>query len=280
MKKNRCADTLTCLAVRALLCEAAITPKPGLVDARNSGAHEDMDLFTFLDSASALIPYFRNIVCETWTYAGPLEDLIHVLQPIGVQAERDMFAVTKGVNTHKGAIFSLGILCAAAARLTRDGVTLMPEELMQISAAIAKGRARTADQHETNGARVYAEHGLHGILGEAAAGFPHVFYVALPTLRTRLQAGDSLQTAGVAALLHLIAVVDDTNIIARAGLGELRRIQAEVSANLAVCSDGAAYLQYACVLDETFIRRGISPGGCADLLAATLLVHSILQRRR
>ncbi|MCL2563014.1 MAG: triphosphoribosyl-dephospho-CoA synthase [Oscillospiraceae bacterium] len=276
MTKKILADTLAGLATRALLTEAAITPKPGLVDAANSGAHRDMDLVTFLDSAATLTPYFRDVVLCTLEYHGPLGELIHTLRPIGLRAERDMFAVTGGVNTHKGAIFSLGILCAAAAWLNKTGAAITPSALMQTSAAIAKGRSRTDKEDATSGAQAYAEHGLPGILGEAAQGFPHVFRVALPVLQDRMRTGDSLQTAGVAALLHLIAVVDDTNVVARCGIDVLREVQAEVGAKLAGVRDGADYVRCARVLDAGFIRRNVSPGGCADLLAGAVFVGMIL----
>ena len=253
-------------ALRALMTEVCITPKPGLVDRANNGAHKDMNIFTFIDSATALFPYFCDVAEYSQKYEGELEDLLPELAPIGIKAEEAMFRATGGVNTHKGAIFSLGILCAAAVSKKRP--------LSEACALIAKSRTRgrTNDPVTTNGERIYTQYGISGILGEAAAGFPNVFDVALPVLRKQVEAGSSLEEAGVAALLHLIASVDDTNIIARRGIDGLRQIQKEVGDKISSFTNPNQYIAYAEELDERFIGQNISPGGCADLLAAGLFV--------
>lgn len=257
-------------AVRALMTEVCIAPKPGLVDRINNGAHKDMNIFTFIDSASALFPYFCGIAEYSSGYKGNLENLLPELVPLGIKAEEDMFRATGGINTHKGAIFSLGIFCAAAASKKRP--------LSEACALIAKSRAREPMKSigTTNGERIYIQHGISGILGEAAAGFPNVFNVALPVIRKQIEAGSSVEEAGVAALLHLIASTDDTNIIARRGLDGLRRIQEEVGHKISSFSNTSQYIDYAKELDEKFTEQNISPGGCADLLAAALFAFYCL----
>ena len=275
------ADQVAKQAVRALITEVCITPKPGLVDRTNNGAHQDMDLFTFVDSSLALFSYFRDITAYSLTYDGGCDGLLSKLVPRGIQAEQEMLLATGGVNTHKGAIFSLGVLCAAVAIVAKQTDIAEEVALQDACITLVAGRARTNTQlvnDVTNGARIYAQYGISGALGEAAAGFPHVFALALPRFREQIKRGDTIETAGVVALLHLITQVDDTNIIARCGVETLREVQAMVSGTLEELSKGQSavrYRSYAIELDSMFIQRGISPGGCADLLAATLLIDAL-----
>jgi len=269
------AEKLAGLAVRALITEVCVTPKPGLVDRANCGAHKDMDIFTFIDSAVALYPYFRNIVTLSLNHSGTLDNLLPTLQPIGIKAEGEMFHATNGVNTHKGAIFSLGVICAAAAVLTGPQAG-SPQSLPETCAAIAKARSRGVSESSTGGEVAFVKYGIGGILGEAAAGYPTVFGTALPAIREHTWRGASLQDAAVVALLRLIAIVDDTNIVTRRGIDVLRDIQKKVGERISGFDDVDQYLQYAKELDEEFVRQNISPGGCADLLAAALLAHYIL----
>jgi len=276
--QSQFADKIAEFAVWALMTEVCIGPKPGLVDRTNSGAHADMDLFTFINSASALFPYFRTVTAHSLTYDGDLRALLSCLAPIGIQAEQDMLLATGGVNTHKGAIFSLGVLCAAAASVAKQEEKGAEPDLAEACASIAGGRVREcAAQRDgvTKGEQVYIQHGISGILGEAVAGFPHMFEVALPIFRKQMERGSSVEEAGVAALLHLIAAVDDTNIIARCGIEVLRDTQTRVGKEIAEYRNVSQYMQFARALDKAFIQRNISPGGCADLLAATCFVYRL-----
>jgi len=269
------ADRVAGLAVRALMTEACTTPKPGLVDRANCGAHGDMDIFTFIDSAVTLYPYFRSVVMLSLNHSDTLDNLLPALQPLGIQAEGEMFRATNGVNTHKGAIFSLGVICAAVAILAGSQAG-DAKSLPATCAAIAKSRSRGASESATGGEVAFAKYGIGGILAEAAAGFPAVFGIALPAIRAYIHRGASLQDAAVVALLRLIATVDDTNIVTRCGINVLRNIQEKVGERIAGFDDIGQYLRYAKELDGEFIRQNISPGGCADLLAAALFVHYML----
>ena len=272
------ADKLAELAVRALLSEVCVTPKPGLVDCENSGAHKDMDIFMFIESAVSLYPYYRSVAMRSLEYEGSADKLLAIIQPIGVQAEGEMFAVTKGVNTHKGAIFSLSVLCAAVCVLAKQKAEATALNLSKACSSIAKARSRSAAEliTDTNGGLAYKKHGISGILGEASAGFSSVFDIALPAMREHAFKAVSLQDAAVAALLHLIAEVDDTNIVARGGIEALHDIQTKVSMQISAFNEISEYICFAKELDEEFIRKNISPGGCADLLAVALMVHYIL----
>lgn len=263
-------------AVRALLCEACCTPKPGLVDCRNAGSHRDMDLMTFMASASALWPYFEACAAEGLTRATCPRDTLAALRAPGRLAEGAMRAATGGVNTHKGAVFTLGILCAAAGRVPPPD-RAVPDRVLDEAAAMASGAVReglagvTPGNARTAGERLYAAHGVTGARGEAEAGLPAVRAHGLPALERALRAGRSLNDAGVAALLHLIAHTGDTNLIARGGMAAQRAAAAQAAALIA---DGAfPDLDAVSDMDRAFIARGLSPGGCADLLAACYFLH-------
>lgn len=252
-------------AHRALLHEALTTPKPGLVDCRNNGAHQDMTLFSFADSACALRPCFERCAAIGMDGADPEQ-----LQYAGLQAEDAMHRAA-GVNTHKGAIFSLGILCCAwgACGEAADTAAILAK-----AAELGQHFLRqmiSANPRQTGGEQQYLRYGLTGARGEAASGFASVTDVALPALRTALQEGKTLQDAGLRALLHLIASVQDSNIIRRAGMEGQQWASAQAQQLL----DGGYTAADIAALDDAFIRRNISPGGSADLLAVTYFLHFI-----
>jgi len=271
------AETLANLATNALTAEVCITPKPGLVDCANSGAHHDMDIFTFMDSALALYPYFRKVTVTALSYTGAVSELLAVIQPLGIQAETDMFTATHGVNTHKGAVFSLGVMCAAVGIIASrpDQYTNAYASLSELCVTICRAKARTTAKLATKGQGVYQTYGLTGILGEAAAGYPNVFELALPTLERYIAQGIPLQEAGVMTLLQLLTVVQDTNIVARHDIATLHEVQARVKQDLQTCTTPQTFIHYAQTLDQQFIKRNISPGGCADLLALAIFVHRV-----
>lgn len=265
------------LVTRALLDEVCVTPKPGLVDRVNSGSHGDMDIFTFAASAAALGPYWGRCVEIGQETAGETAEAAFLaLRKAGQAAERAMFAATGGVNTHKGAVFTLGLLCGAAGRLWRaERPCREPERILEECAALAACAVETdfagaREAPNTVGERLYRERGITGIRGEAAKGLPGVREVALPVLRGALDAGRSRNDAGAAALLHLIARVEDTNMIARGGMEAARAARADCAALLE--KGPTPGMEDIAALDREFIRRNLSPGGCADLLAAAFFL--------
>lgn len=273
-------QTLGTLAAKALLYEVCTTPKPGLVDRANNGSHKDMDIFTFLDSTAALLPYFEEAVrLGMETRDLPPQETFRRLRQAGAAGERAMFRSTGGVNTHKGAVFTLGTVCAAAGRLwTAEGFskdldgTLALCGKMSSQAVEEDFAAIRREGAQTTGQRLYLEHDLEGIRGELSQGLPAVAHIGLPTLRERLAAGDSLEQAGAQVLLALMAQVVDTNLIARGGL-EGQQWAMEQSRTL--MQSQAASREELETLDRAFIQRNLSPGGCADLLAITYFLHFI-----
>lgn len=272
---------IAALAVRALLDEACTTPKPGLVDREGSGSHRDMDIFTFTASAAALEPYFAR--CAALGQESREEEpssLFPRLRRAGQQADRDMLLATGGVNTHKGAIYTLGILCGAAGRLWTPE-TAVPEAhaLLDACAAIAGPwvqadfRAMESGAVNTAGARLYRDHGIRGIRGQMAEGLPILRDTALPLLDSLLGRGMSRNDAGVQVLLHLIAELKDTNMVARGGPEKAEQARQTVRALLS--REPRPTHEALSRLNEAFIRDNLSPGGCADLLAAAFLVYDL-----
>lgn len=271
------AVRLGALAQKALLLEAAITPKPGLVDRDNQGAHRDMDLLTFMASAAALRPYFEQCVrTGAHLQEEPPPRTMERLRFLGRFAENDMLAATKGVNTHKGAVYGMGILLGAAGRLW--GKKRTQDSLLGAAADIAREEADrlpvlAASGEDTAGVRLFQASGLTGARGQAAAGFPLVRSVGLPCLYAALESGMSLNDAAVFALLSLMAKADDSNVFKRGGQeGQTWvREQARALAALPLNMEAVRGMDRAC------IRRNISPGGCADLTAFTLFVYFMME---
>ena len=247
------ADHLADLAVQALLDEVDLTPKPGLVDRRNSGAHTDMDLEMFHRSAQCLRPYFRQALLLGLEKEQCMKDL----QQAGLRAEATMLETTGGVNTHKGAIYAFGLFLAAlGSHLTRGG------DVFALAASLAEqGLPPTSDTH---GSAVQRRYGAAGARGEALNGFPHA-RSAQHLLRQH--DGDPFPV-----LLSLIATVEDTNLLHRGGPEGLRFLQQSAANILSQHTD--TYAQSLAELDDVCITRNLSPGGSADLLALALLLDS------
>lgn len=241
------------LAYQALVEEVRTTPKPGLVDEENSGSHQDMDLTLFLKSAEALREYFYQAAgCKDFDS----------LRKLGMAAENAMLRATGGVNTHKGAIFTMGILCACGG----GDCTAMTKGIVQRDlGSVTEETARTAGQ------RLYAKYRITGIRGQAEQNFPAVRKVGLPVLKKGLDAGLSLNDAGCAALLHILCATEDTNLIARSDLDTARAVRHQIAALLDAAPFPARDILEQ--LDRQFIKQNLSPGGSADLLAATYFLY-------
>ncbi|MGI6703317.1 MAG: triphosphoribosyl-dephospho-CoA synthase CitG [Clostridia bacterium] len=272
------------VALKSILYEVAATPKPGLVDRCNSGAHNDMDFFTFMASSAALSGVFAQCAEEGLRYSSnDYKGLLERLRPLGIIAEERMLKATSGVNTHKGLIFSLGIISAAAGSVYRD--TRRPlitgreisgrvkDMTMGLSERELKGLNKR--KHLTTGEKLYIRHGIKGIRGQVESGFESVINTPMKVLREML--GESslpLNDALIHVLLYLMLVVEDSNVIGRHGLEALDYVRE--CAQKALAAGGmttTAGKEYIFQMDRDFIKRGISPGGAADLLAVTIMMH-------
>ncbi|SFB78177.1 triphosphoribosyl-dephospho-CoA synthase CitG [Tropicimonas isoalkanivorans] len=264
------------MAHEALLREVHLTPKPGLVDRRNTGSHRDMTLATFEVSADALRPFFEAFVeAGMGSGASPPADALPELRRIGLACESAMLVATAGVNTHKGAIFSFGLLLGAAGRLIAGGQPPTPERITEEAALIAAGlvqrdlavRRRTA---RTAGEYIFRRYGLTGARGEAESGFASVRSVGLPAYRAAQEHGAPRELALLAALIDLLAVNGDTNLVARGGMDGLRFVRREAvrlrEAGGIFAPDALERLE---AMDDALIARNLSPGGTADLVGVT-----------
>jgi triphosphoribosyl-dephospho-CoA synthase len=258
------------LAGECLKLEVATYPKPGLVSHVDSGAHRDMDYALLTLSAETLAPYFDDLA-----EAGAAGAAMERLRAIGVAAERAMLKATGGVNTHRGAIFGLGLLCAATGFRVSFGSACTLGSLVadRWGDAILAGPVSL----RSHGAQAARRHGVGGARVEAAFGFPSVYAVALPALRLgRLLASGDEEAARVQACMALIARVADTNLLHRGGAAGLAFAQTQAAAFLAAGGVGqSGWRTKAGAVHSAFVARNLSPGGCADLLAMALFVDAL-----
>ena len=278
--RNRDQEGASLLAVQSLIDEVHTTPKPGLVDRRNNGSHKDMDIRLFEISAQALQSYFKACVQigQETAHLAP-EETFPLLRAAGLEAEKTMFSATGGVNTHKGAIYTLGILCGSVGRLwsaeqpIADSSDILAEcaniVRTSVPADFASAKGKTA------GEQLYLQQGIRGIRGEIAEGLPSVRNIGLPRFRQFLADGFSENDAGAYTLLHLIANVADTNLYKRGG--EAGAQWATKAASALLSAEQHPAIRQIEALDDGFIARDLSPGGCADLLAATYFLQKLAQ---
>lgn len=265
------------LALKAILYEVCTTPKPGLVDCANSGSHQDMNLFTFMDSASTLWPYFQTCVkIGRKTADRSPKETFRQLRTAGRKAEAAMFSATKGVNTHKGAVFSMGILCAALGRQSREQWK-QPDVIVQECAAMTKGLVEadfaglTPEKAYTIGQKLYLQYRISGVRGQMEKGLPAVREVGLPVLKQGISRGLPLNDAGCVTLLALISAVTDTNLIARSSFSEQQKTAARIKTLLQ--KEPYPNKDVLQQLDEEFITKNLSPGGSADMLTVCYFLY-------
>lgn len=266
------------LAKKALLYEVLLSPKAGLVDTINSGAHDDMDLYTFVDSIVALDDFFYK--CTRIGYENTSEDygdIFPALRACGLEAEKTMFAATNNINTHKGAIFIFAILCGAIGSLKSEDQVLSVENISARSKEISKNILKDFDELEKNenttyGIKQYLDHGLLGARGEAYLGFP-ALTKAYKVIEESIASGFDEKTALGNGLIEIMTFLVDTNIIGRRGpeAGKFLNDSAKKVKDLGAYSTEEG-LDEIYRLDKRFIDMNISPGGCADLAAASLFI--------
>ncbi len=272
-------ERLAAEAQHALRLEVETFPKPGLVSHRDSGSHTDMDASTFHASSAALGPFFAELAS-----AGFAGCPMSTLREIGLRAESAMLLATRGINTHRGAIFGLGLLCAAAGAVLRlQPVTNQPSPKKQLhlgsfvnqlwGSAIWGGPYLET----SNGTQALRRYGAGGARAEAASGFPSVYQVGLPALRLgRILSGGKEEAARVQACFALIATVEDTNLLHRGGTNGAHF--ARLAAERFLAMGGVRSPQWksdAILIHREFVSRRLSPGGCADLLSMTLFVDAV-----
>lgn len=267
------AGQLAELARQALVAEVELTPKPGLVDRRGAGAHSDLSLDLMRQSAAAIAPYFEAMGDSAQSM--PFDRGLRTeVAAIGRAAESAMLQATNGSNAHKGAIWILGLLVTAASR----GIDLNPAAIAQDATFLARLPDRAQPQLLSHGEMVRARYGATGARGEAFAGFPHVLHVGLPTLRAERNRARTETNSRLWALLNIMARLEDTCVLYRGGAEGLAIVQKGASDALLAGGPGSVAGELAMLrLDQELLIRNISPGGAADLLAATLFLDALEQ---
>ena len=283
MDNKEFCEKISNLAIKSILYEVAASPKPGLVDRINSGAHRDMDFFTFLNSTAVLSSYFYKCTEAGLSFKNNnYIELLENIRPFGIKAEKDMFNATGGINTHKGIIFSAGIVASAAGSLYsrgRDiGLNDIIERIKEITRGIADELESIIDkENHTYGETLFIKYGVKGIRGEVEEGFATVVKFSYPIFKKLLEDGaHHINDILVQTLLHLIQNTQDSNILGRLDMDALKLVQEQAKEAIELggifTEKGKEFIKE---MDKTFIEKNISPGGSADLLAVTMMLYMI-----
>ena len=247
------------LAERALRLELDTTPKPGLVDRRDNGAHKDMDYALMSKSISALRPYLTRLAVESAKDIDPVK-----IKEIGIEAEKAMLKATGGVNTHKGALFCIGLSVAAASNLASATGSVQAYSFKELVSRVA---SEIPAAQGTHGAEAKRSFKVGGALENARGAYPELFADWLPYYLSL--EGDPFRCHKT--LLHIMTTLDDTNILHRRGEEGLARAKSEAARLLEDFSESGLSS-----LNKDFIRENISPGGSADMLSLTIFINSII----
>lgn len=274
-REERIAEKLSSLAQQAIYAEISLTPKPGLVDQLSSGSHSDMCYQTFVDSTTAISPWFSELVCEGFAFQNDdLTQALPRLREIGLRMEAAMLEATGNVNTQKGVIFLMGLSLFACGNLFRRHeyfqVAAFRKIIQDICAGLVENELiNVAGSGKSHGEKIFRKYGFGGARGEAESGLATVFNFGLPGL---IQAGQLNDEPLIKCLLSIAANNNDTNILFRSNPEVLDRFKR-------LCQIALADFKpenYAAVID--FCKhQNISPGGSADLLAVTIFVWSVNQ---
>ena len=258
------------LASMALQAELDTTPKPGLVDRNDNGAHRDMDHALMRRSIQALHPYFVRLAQIGFDNLQPRHDEI---QQVGIEAEQAMFKATGGVNTHKGALFSIGLAAVALGGMACSNNA----QLHSLSNSIASLASLFPDTSGTHGSKAKANNKLKGALDNAREGYPQLFKAWLPFYLDRLAEGDGY--ALHKTLLRIMCDLDDTNIVYRTSMETMQEVQAEARRMLEHIPETTHFEAALQAMNTDYIRRNISPGGSADMLSLVVFLSNVVRKQ-
>lgn len=271
------------LATKSLLYEVNTSPKPGLVDRFNSGSHEDMDIYTFMSSGASLSKGFSDLSIMGYEWADkPLKGLLKHIRPIGIEMEKQMFSATRGINTHKGMIFSLGLISFIASRIAHNrGIeNVKAEEIFEKTSELTQGICSAelinTATHNTHGERVFKRFGVTGIRGEVESGFPTILKGALDEVRKGCYTNRNKDEFFLQIFFNIMAHCEDSTILHRHSPEILNKVKLRADSFLKQggMRQSDAFEQVF-QMDKEFIERRISPGGSADLLAVSIMIGLI-----
>lgn len=262
---------------QAILLEVSTHPKPGLVTRLSNGAHKDMSIFTFMMSSAVLSKAFNDLQDIGQAHRGTLAELFCKLRSYGVGAEAELLRVTKGVNTQRGILFAGGIVSAVSGYAMNMGLSrdaLLPLIKEMAAGLVAKELKNLDHAAMTAGEKLYYKYGITGIRGEVENGFPSVVNYGLPALEDAFNKGATINDALVHALIALMTVVEDSNVIWRTDYDTLLEVQ-RIAKN--ILSLGSVFTEKGRMAiaktERYFLQRRISPGGSADLLSVTITLY-------
>lgn len=274
------------LASMALQAELDTTPKPGLVDRNDNGAHRDMDHTLMQRSIQALHPYFVRLAQLGFTDKQPCHDEI---VNIGIEAEREMFKATGGVNTHKGALFSIGLAAVALAGEAFSRITqaercgtmayndVNSKQIQSLSNSIASLARLFPDTNGTHGSKAKANNILKGALDNAREGYTQLFKAWLPFYIDRIAEGDNY--ALHKTLLRIMCDLDDTNIVYRTSMETMQEVKTEARQMLDTSRNIVNFEAALQAMNTDYIHRNISPGGSADMLSLVVFLSCIVRKQ-
>ena len=274
---NKISQEISSFAIQAMLYEVACYPSPGLVSPISNGAHKDMDFFTFIDSTSVLSKYLALFVQEGYTDKS-YNDIFNNIRTIGMEAEKDMFIKTKGVNTHKGMLFLIGVACAAVGKAVFEGMSFSQVQciIKKMTAGIVAKELSSLEEKSnlSHGEKLYLKYKNEGVRGEIERGIPTVFNFSLDFYK---QSADlSLNDRLVHTLIGIMQICDDSTIIHRHDPLVLEEVKEKAREIIKIggmkTNCGREEINNLC---EEFVKKNISPGGSADLLGVTVFFYLV-----
>ncbi|ATV72935.1 triphosphoribosyl-dephospho-CoA synthase CitG [Fusobacterium pseudoperiodonticum] len=278
MKMNN--KNIATLATKALLYEVSISPKAGLVSRLSNGSHKDMNFYTFIDSSLALHNYFLNCFDYGQEKLFSCPDFFKDLREVGKVAEKEMYEATKGINTHKGTIFFMGILLAVLGVHLKENkkidLKILSEKIKEMCKPLLN-ELEDADSISTYGEKAYKEYHLTGARGLAISGYEIVLLDGINKLKNFCKTLD-FETACILLLFYYMSVLDDTNIVNRANIAILKEVQIlskELFEENKKTLEKESIKNSMSKLNDIFIEKNISAGGSADLLILTIFIHFI-----
>lgn len=271
---------ISSLAIQAMLYEVACYPSPGLVSPISNGAHKDMNYFTFIDSTSVLSKYLSLFVQDGYSDKS-YKDIFNNIRAIGVEAEKDMFIRTKGINTHKGMLFLIGVACAAVGKAVyeKKSFTQVKDIIKEMTVGIVEkelSALKNKSDNLSHGEKLYLKYKNEGVRGEIQRGIPTVFDFSLDFYKE--SADLSINDRLVHTLIGIMQICDDSTIMHRHNPQVLEEVKEKAKEITKLGGMKTTYgREKINNLCEEFIIRNISPGGSADLLGVTVFLYLVEQ---
>ncbi|RDY26013.1 citrate lyase holo-[acyl-carrier protein] synthase [Romboutsia weinsteinii] len=263
------------MALKAMISEVSTYPSFGLVSPISQGSHKDMNYYTFLDSSIAITPYLKKMAEVAYTYQDP-KYIFDAIREVGKTCEEEMFIATENINTHKGMIFLMGITISAIAKASYHNYNFnKANDIMKEMVENILDDFKHLDKKEklTHGEKLYIEHRFTGIRGQVKDGLSILFYNIVDKYKDCNLDKNSLYTQ---ILIELMAIVEDSTIVYRHDIDTLNKVREDAKELLSI---GGVFTEdgknKALSLEKEYIKKNISPGGCADLLAISILLIDI-----